>query len=41
MKWSQWLEEWSMSSLKINLKFLEAEFKPNDVDRSFCHGSSE
>jgi hypothetical protein len=33
MKWSQWLEEWGMSGLKIKLYFLEMEFKPNDVDR--------
>ncbi len=33
MKWKDWLEQWSMTSLKINLRFLEMEFKPNDVDR--------
>ena len=34
MKRSQWLEQWGLSSLKIKLSFLEAEFKPNDVDRA-------
>lgn len=33
MKWSQWLEKWGMSSLKLNVGFAELEFKPNDVDR--------
>ena len=28
------LEEWGLSSLKINLGFLEGEFKPNDPDRA-------
>lgn len=25
MKWSKWLENWDMTSLKINLKFLESK----------------
>ena len=33
MKLKEWLDEWSMSSLKINMQFLEMEWKPNDVDR--------
>jgi hypothetical protein len=33
MKWSQWLEEWGMTGLKINLKFLEMEFKPQAEDQ--------
>jgi hypothetical protein len=33
MKWSEWLETWSMVSLKINLHFLEAEWAPKDADR--------
>ena len=32
MKWRKWLENWDMTSLKINLKFLEMEWKPNDED---------
>ncbi len=33
MKWREWLENWSMMSLKINLHFLEAEWAPQDADR--------
>ena len=33
MKLRELLEKWSMTSLKINLKFLEAEFNPKDDDR--------
>lgn len=32
MKLSEWLDQWSLSGLKINVGFLDAEFKPNDVD---------
>ena len=28
------LEKWGLSSLKINVGFLEAEFKPSDADRA-------
>lgn len=33
MKWQEWLDEWSMSSLKVNAGFLKMEFAPNDVDK--------
>ena len=33
MKLREWLDEWSMTSLKINAAFLEAEWKPNDHDK--------
>jgi len=33
MKLKEWLDEWSMNSLKINLQFLEMEWSPNDVDK--------
>lgn len=33
MKWSKWLEEWEMTSLKINLKFLEMDWCPNTSDQ--------
>lgn len=33
MKWSKWLENWDMTSLKINLSFLELEWLPSDPDR--------
>lgn len=32
MKWSRWLENWDMTSLRINLKFLEMEWQPNKAD---------
>ena len=32
MKWKKWLENWDMTSLKINLKFLEMDFKPQEQD---------
>jgi hypothetical protein len=34
MKWSHWLEQWGMSSLKISVPFLEMEWAPRDEDRS-------
>jgi len=34
MKFKEWLEAWGMTSLKINVKFLEMEFKPNDYDKN-------
>ena len=33
MKWKKWLENWDMTSLKINLKFLEMEWQPNAADK--------
>jgi len=33
MKWRKWLENWDMTSLKINLKFLEMEWEPAEPDR--------
>ena len=33
MKWEIWLKKWEMSSLKINAKILQMEFKLNDSDR--------
>jgi hypothetical protein len=33
MKWSKWLENWDMTSLKINLKFLEMEWEPLEPDK--------
>ena len=34
MKWQEWLDEWSLSSLKFTAGFLEVQFKPNDVDKN-------
>lgn len=34
MKWSKWLEQWDMTSLKIKTPFLDMEWKPQDEDRS-------
>lgn len=34
MKWSHWLEQWDMSSLKISVPFLEMEWAPRDEDRA-------
>jgi len=33
MKWKEWLENWSMTSLKIKAPFLEADWEPKDPDR--------
>ncbi len=33
MKWQEWLDEWSMTGLKINAGFLELEWEPKDADR--------
>jgi hypothetical protein len=33
MKWRKWLENWDMTSLKINTKFLEMEWKPQVADK--------
>lgn len=34
MKWNKWLENWGMTSLKINLKFLEMEWAPQVQDKA-------
>lgn len=34
MKRRDFLEKWGLASLKINLGFLESEFKPGDPDRA-------
>ena len=33
MKWKEWLDNWSMSYLKINTGFAELEFSPKEPDR--------
>ncbi len=33
MKWKEWLDEWSMTGLRINAGVLNMEWKPKDVDR--------
>lgn len=33
MKWREWLEKWSMSSLKITVPFLEMDWAPKDKDK--------
>jgi hypothetical protein len=33
MKWKDWLENWSMTSLKIKAPFLEANWQPKDEDK--------
>ena len=34
MKLREWLDEWSMTSLKINAHFLELEWKPSNYDKN-------
>lgn len=34
MKWKDWLEKWSMTSLKIKTPYLEMEWKPVDEDKT-------
>lgn len=34
MKWSKWLENWDMTSLKISAPFLEMEWNPQDEDKA-------
>ena len=34
MKWKKWLENWDMTSLKVNLKFLEMEWQPKEPDKN-------
>ncbi|WP_339133619.1 MAG: hypothetical protein WGN25_13255 [Candidatus Electrothrix sp. GW3-4] len=33
MKWGEWLENWSMTSLKIKAPFLDMEWNPCDEDK--------
>jgi hypothetical protein len=33
MKWQQWLDQWGMNSLRIQMGFLQAEWKPQAADR--------
>lgn len=33
MKWSKWLENWDMTSLKITTPFLEMEWNPQEADK--------
>ncbi len=32
MKWKKWIENWNMTSLKINTVFLEMEWNPSEPD---------
>lgn len=34
MQWREWLENWSMTSLKINTPFLNMEWQPQDADKN-------
>ena len=34
MKWSKWLDNWDMTSLKISAGFLAMEWKPQDEDKA-------
>lgn len=34
MKLREWLDQWSMTSLKINVHFLEMEWQPSDHDKN-------
>jgi hypothetical protein len=33
VKWKKWLENWDMTGLKINLQFLQMDWKPSEPDR--------
>jgi len=33
MKWREWLEKWSMTSLRIKTPFLETNWEPKDEDK--------
>ena len=33
MKWSKWLANWDMTSLKISAPFLEMEWNPSEPDK--------
>lgn len=34
MKWSKWLEQWDMTSLRVKTPFLDMEWKPQDEDKT-------
>ncbi len=34
MKWKEWLENWSMTSLKIKTPFLDMDWEPKDPDKN-------
>lgn len=34
MRWREWLENWSMTSLRISAPFLNMEWQPQDADKS-------
>lgn len=34
MKWEKWLENWDMTSLKVNAGFLKMEFNPSEPDKN-------
>jgi hypothetical protein len=34
MKWSDWLKNWKMDSLRVKAGFLEMEFSPKDTDKN-------
>lgn len=34
MKWEKWLENWDMTSLKINVGFLEMDWNPSEPDKN-------
>ena len=34
MKWRDWLENWGMTGLKVQMPFLEMEWAPQDADKS-------
>ena len=34
MKWSKWLDNWDMTSLKLSAGFLDMEWKPQDEDKA-------
>lgn len=34
MDWEKWLKKWKMSSLKINIKYLQMEWKPQEADQN-------
>ena len=33
MKWRNWLKQWDINSIKLNLKFLEMDFSPKEADK--------
>lgn len=33
MKWQKWLENWDMTSLKVNVGFLEMDWNPSEPDK--------